>query len=113
MNRVASYLLLFCFVCLGTGVANYVHDLQHEAEDAREDAADKAAGVPVESHHHDESNCQIHAQLHMPYVATGWVPVLVSLGLWVAFLTLPTRPVHSFKPAVRVDCRGPPVFISA
>jgi hypothetical protein len=87
----------------------YVHNLQHEAEDAIEDAKLKASGQPVEQHHHDESNCHVHAQLHLQCVPGGWVPVLVVLGLWVAFLTLLDQPLIPRAMPVRIDCRGPPV----
>jgi hypothetical protein len=110
VNRAASHLLLLVFLALGSGAAEYVHNLQHSAEDAIEDAIAAKSGHPTQQHHHDESNCAVHAQLHMPLVVMGWVPVLVSLGLFVAFLSLLTRPlIHRAMP-VRIDCRGPPLF---
>ena len=109
MHRWASILLLLCFLGLGTGVLEYFHNLDHALEDAQVDAAAKAAGLPVNQHHHDDSNCETHAQLHLPYIAAGWVPILVCLGLWVSFLTLlDTSLIASLIPA-RIDCRGPPV----
>jgi hypothetical protein len=108
LNRLASYFLLFVFFSLGTGLAGYVHELQHDAEDAREDAAAAAARKPVVPHHHDETNCAVHAQLHMPMVAVGWVPVVVGVLLPVAFVTLVAESVSSARALIRTDCRGPP-----
>ena len=99
MRRLTSILLLITVLGLGTGGLAYVHDLQHAAEDAREDRDAGAAGLPVEHHHHDESNCHVHAQLHLPLIAAGWATMVVSLGL------LPASP-----PPVRSACptRRPP-----
>jgi hypothetical protein len=109
VNRVASYLLLFVFLALGTGAAEYVHNKQHAAEDAREDAIAAASGKPTEEHHHDETNCAVHAQLHMPYVAMRWVPIILGIGRLIAFLSLAITPLIPRMLPVRVACRGPPV----
>jgi hypothetical protein len=108
VRKLASILLLICFFSIGTGALEYIHNLAHAAEDAREDAQAKAAGIPVEQHHHDESNCEVHAQLHMPLIVSGWVPILVCLGLFVAFLTLLETPLIPRLLPQRIDCRGPP-----
>jgi hypothetical protein len=109
LNRIASYLLLLVFLSLGTGIAGYVHELRHDAEDAQEDAAAAAAGKPVEPHHHDESNCDVHAQLHMPMVSVGWMPVVVAVRRLIAFVVWTAESVSSTPSFLRVDCRGPPV----
>ena len=109
MRRVAAILLLICFAALGTGTLEYLHNLQHAREDAVEAAAAKAAGLPEKSQPaHDETNCDVHAQLHVPLMAAAWVPVLVLLGLFVAFLTqlAPVPPVLELT--TRLACRGPP-----
>jgi len=108
VNRLASHLLLFVFLALGSGAAEYVHNLQHAAEDAREDAIAAATGQQSQEHHHNESNCAVHAQLHMPLVVIGWVPILLSLGLLIALLTLLAKPLIPRAMPVRIDCRGPP-----
>jgi hypothetical protein len=109
VRRNVAILLLMCFLGLGTGALQYLHELQHAAEDARMDAAAKAAGLPVLPHQHDESNCEFCAQLHLQFVSIGWVPILICLGLLVAFLSLLDSPLIPRLIPVRIDCRGPPV----
>ena len=108
MKRLAAILLLICFLPLGTGGLLYLHEMQHQREDAQQDAIAKAAGAPITPHHHDESNCQTCAQLHMPMLAAGWTPILICLGLLIAFLTLLDAPLISRPAPSRIDCRGPP-----
>ena len=111
-RRLAAIFLLLWFTALGCGLLEYVHNLQHQAEDARASAmlrqsapqGDHEPATPV----HDDTNCPVHAQLHMPLLVAGWVPMLVCLGLFVAFLTLIESPLISHRCPVRVDCRGPP-----
>lgn len=109
MRRAPSILLLLAFFALGTGSLEYLHNLDHRHEDARLAAAAQQAGLPVHpAPLHNDTNCETHAQLHMPGLATGWVPLLVFLGLFVGFLTLlKTEPV-SRRPILCLDCRGPP-----
>ena len=114
MNRAASILLLLCFVGLATKSLSHLHDLDHRQQDAARSAEAAAASLPAPDephhhhHHHDESNCDLHAQLQLPIIAVGWVPLLVCLGLFLAFLTLlPASRVDQRQP-VRVHCRGPP-----
>ena len=74
-----------------------------------EDAKALAMHLPADKHPiHDESNCDMHAQLHLALYFTRWVPLLVCAGLFIAFLTqLPVPLIRRHVP-VRVDCRGPP-----
>jgi hypothetical protein len=44
----------------------------------------------------------------MAFVFFRWVPTLICLGLFVAFLTLLDKPLISRPVPVRIDCRGPP-----
>jgi hypothetical protein len=109
MNRVAAVILAIGFLMLGTGTMEYLHNLEHAREDAAEAAIANATGQPVqEAPHHDENNCPVHAQLHMPALPVAWVPLLILLGVFVAFLTM-LAPQLAPQPAfVRIDCRGPP-----
>ena len=113
LHRLSSILLLATFLGLGTGGLSYLHDRQHDAADAREAAERRAAGLPVEHHHHDETNCRVHAQLHMPLMAGGWASLPVPLGPLVAVHSLCCQPLVHRGPPSRADCRDPPVFLAA
>jgi hypothetical protein len=110
LKRLGAILLIGCFLGIGSGVLEYVHDLVHDMEDAQQDAICVRLGIPVQPHHHDESNCEVHAQLHMPLLMAGWTPLLICLGLFVAFLTLLDTPLIPRLVPARIDCRGPPRF---
>ena len=99
-RRLPAIFLLVSIALLASGAAEYVHNLAHAYEDA-------AAGLPA-PRPHDETNCLTHAQLHLPMVQAGYVPLLVFLGLFVAFLTQLPRAIESRRVPIRLDCRGPP-----
>jgi hypothetical protein len=110
VRRISSLILLLTFLCLGTGLLEYLHDLHHEYEDRMEEIAAQKQGkkspvAPI----HDESNCFVHAQLHIARLPVAWIPLLILLGLFVAFLTLIAPPLVSQRQLFRIDCRGPPL----
>jgi hypothetical protein len=108
VRRFAVLPLLVCFLALGTRAAAFLHDLEHQ----QRDAVLVNAGVlpPAQQPIHNDSNCRIHAQLHMPMLAAAWVPLLVCVGLFVAFLTLlPARLLPQSR-GLAFNCRGPPRF---
>ena len=108
-RRLPATLLLICYVMLGTGALARLHDLEHQREDAAELAEAQAAGLPVNpAPQHDENNCPVHAQLHLPSLPVAWMPLLISLGLFVAFLTLLAPALAPQPNFARIDCRGPP-----
>jgi hypothetical protein len=115
VRRITAILMVLCYVALGSGAMERLHNAQHAAEDAKIAAAfDSGKVVPPHAgdHHpspiHDESNCPVHAQLHLAGLAVAWVPLLICLGLFVAFLTLlpPCPPARQVVFAIA--CRGPP-----
>ncbi len=110
VRRLPAILLLLCFAALGSGVMEYLHNREHAEEDAAQIAAARAAGLPdsPDKPVHDDSNCAVHAQLHLPVISAGWVPLLVLLGLFIAFLTLLAQPLLSQRTPLRIACRGPP-----
>ena len=111
VRRIAALLLVSCYLCLGSGALEYWHNAQHAAEDARMAALASAAGAPLDHLPlHTDFNCAEHARLHLPLISAGWVPILVFLGLFVAFLS--TLRLHLVAQRViwRIDCRGPPVL---
>ena len=110
MQRITALVLLMCYAALGTGAVEYWHNAQHAAEDAILMAAARDAGKPLDhAPVHDESNCPFCAQLHLARFATKWIPVLVSLGFFVAFLTLLAPRLSAQRVLLAVPCRGPPV----
>jgi hypothetical protein len=108
VKRFASVLLLGVFLGLGSGGLAYLHNLQHAAEDARMDALARKMGLPVLPHPHDDSNCPVHAQLHLQFVLIGATPILICLGLFLAFLSFIESPLIGRLIPARIDCRGPP-----
>lgn len=89
----------------------HVHAHGHGGH-AHHDHAGAAHGERVPAapphRHHDANNCAEHAQLHIPLLSAGPVPLLVCLGLFVAFLTqITSSPVSRAIPS-RIRCRGPP-----
>jgi hypothetical protein len=108
VRRVIAIFLGLVFAALGSGALNWLHDRAHDRQDAIADA--RLAGEGQTGHHrpHDESNCDLHALLRAPITSTAWVPLLVFLGIFVAFLTqLAPSPLN--QPTLCwIDCRGPP-----
>lgn len=110
VRRISSIILILCFAARGSGVLEHWHNEDHAREDATMAAEAQAAGLPAPARpHHDETNCFLHALLHLPLMLAGWVPLLVCLGLFVAFLTLLSHPLVSLRIPTRLDCRGPPL----
>ena len=110
MRRLAAISLVLCFLALGSGVAAFLHNLNHARQDAVAASAATAAGQPVQHRNHDDSNCDTHLQLHMPLLSAAWVPLLICLGLFVAFLTLLPAPLISRRAPTHFDSRGPPTW---
>jgi hypothetical protein len=110
VQRWAAILLLLVYAGLGSGALEFVHNAQHLAEDAREivrafDAGAQAPHAPV----HDDSNCPVHSRLHTSSLAVASVPLLICLGLFVAFLTLMAPSIRAQRVLFDISCRGPPV----
>ncbi|MDB5318757.1 MAG: hypothetical protein JWN40_388 [Phycisphaerales bacterium] len=107
MRRFTAILLLIGFVALGTGLLESLHLRTHLLEHAQAKAArTDQQQQPIPS----DDDCELCAQLHLPKLDAGWVPLLVCLGLFVAFLTLLTPPLARQRVLVRIGCRGPPVL---
>ena len=110
MQRVAAILMMLCYAALGSGAVEYWHNQDHIAEDAAASRQVQSADKPLDhAPPHDDSNCQIHSQLHLAGFAPGWVPLLICLGVFVAFLTLLSPPLTGQQVVFALPCRGPPV----
>ena len=107
MQRLAATILALAFAALGSGSLLHVHNAAHAAEHAH------ASGGNDAHHDHpaplDTSTCDLHGKLTLPMLPAGFTPVLIALGLFVAFLTQLTPAWNSAFAHVRLDCRGPPV----
>lgn len=104
MRRLAAQILVAAFLALGSGTLLHLHALQHQRNDAVQDADHK--------HHssHDENTCQYHALLRAPVISSGWAPVLALVGVLIALLR-EVRPLAIGRFAlVPIDCRGPPAL---
>jgi hypothetical protein len=110
VRRIAALILVLCYLCLGSGTLEYWHNAQHAAEDARMAALSSESGAPLDHLPlHNDFNCPIHARLHLPLISAGWIPTLVFLGLFVAFLTTLGPRLAAQRVIGRIDCRGPPL----
>jgi hypothetical protein len=109
LRRFPSILLIAAFLALGTGALSYLHNVDHRHLEREHASLATRDGLPPRpSPLPDDNNCKTHAQLHQPVSAAAWTPLLVFLGLFVAFLTLLTPEPVSYRPLLRLDCRGPP-----
>jgi hypothetical protein len=106
MRRCVTYLLVACFVLMGTGSLQAMHRWQHAHEDS---VGDRQGGQHQRLP--DESNCPVCVQLHQPLHSAVVAPVVVVLGLTLDFSCI--APLgRVIGPAVlRVDCRGPPPML--
>lgn len=106
VQRAVAIVLLAVFTATGSGLLKYLHLQEHIAAQAR---VSPASSLSLPQEDHDENNCPICMTLHMPMQATGYVPLLICLGLLLAFLSVlsplpPTRPIP-----VWIESRGPPL----
>ncbi len=106
VHRFTSIFLLIGFVGLGSGLLESLHLRTHLLEHAQA----KAARPDQQQPEHSDDDCGLCAQLHLPTLSAGWVPLLVCLGLFVAFLSLLSQPLAPQRVLVRIGCRGPPVL---
>ena len=101
VRRVPAAILILAFAALGSGLLLHVHNAAHAAEDAQHDHEHHP--IPL-----DTGTCDLHGKLTLPMLSGGFTPLLVALGLFVAFLTQLTPAWNSAFAHVRLDCRGPP-----
>jgi hypothetical protein len=106
MKRPCAILLLCAIAALASGALEYLHNAQHLSHHADSAATDGLQSPAPERH--DDSNCALHRRLHMPAMAAQWVPLLIFLGLFVAFLTLLAPRLAPQRALASIACRGPP-----
>lgn len=102
VRRILALLVLLCFVGLSSGLAGYLHALEHASHEVAGNHDD--APLP-----HDSGNCQVHAVLGAPFVLS--TPTVLPLAsqdpLAEVVLAAAQLPAHGV--AIRLDCRGPPI----
>lgn len=106
IRRLPVIVSLLGFVVLGTGLLGNLHLRTHLLERGRANLGkvDRSHSIPA------EDSCELCVQLHLPVLSAGWVPLLVCLGLFVAFLTLLAPRLTPQPTLLRLGCRGPPVL---
>lgn len=93
---------------MSSGLMGYLHHhLEHE-QGARLQTPGKSWSQAPSEPGHDESRCAICMALHAPVLSAGYTPVLVLLGLFVAFLTQLPRSFTSVRLLLTLESRGPP-----
>jgi hypothetical protein len=108
---LTALLLALCFMALGTGSLEYLHALDHDREDvALAKSLDAPPGHLPAHPVHDDTNCLLHAQLHMPMISIGWAPFLICVGLFIAMALLAAPRLSPQRAAVPANTRGPPSF---
>ena len=113
VRRFAAIPLIVCFLALGTGAARYAHALEHARADALAARAHEPGAGGDHNHQpaaprHDETNCEFHARLSAPMITAAMVPLLVFMGVFVAFLSVLAQPLWSQQRVVPFHSRGPP-----
>lgn len=104
MHRLAAIILIAGYFALGSGTLEQIHLRQHLLEHAN------AKTSATDHSDRSENDCEFCVQLHAPALSSGWVPLLVCLGLLVAFLTLLAPAIQPQRITARIDCRGPPLL---
>ena len=89
----------------GSGLAGFLHQLEHLGAPPGP-ASTRLLGTLETGH--DEANCSICLNLHMPALAQPVVVTLICLGIFIAFLTQLAPLLSSQRALARIDCRGPP-----
>ncbi len=105
IKTLCSLALLLTFAAIGSGAAQYAHQLDHLREDLADHDHQKSP------HHHDEQHCAICTVLQMPSLSQPYTPILISLGILILFsreIILISRTHRHLSPIV---CRGPPYWM--
>jgi len=110
VRRIVAIALVLSFAALGSGALERLHNAHHAIEDLKALLAARSSGQPnPKLPAHDESNCPVHVQLHLPALPVAITPPAMMLQRIARD--------DSQAPVVRVlsrlkdriDCRGPPV----
>lgn len=107
MRRATGILLLISLFGATSGLLRYIH-LQEHVHGAVVSADNRVSLRTPGEAGHDEESCLICVTLHMPMAGSGYTPLLVFLGLFIAFLTLLTHTLAPQRVCRATYSRGPP-----
>ena len=105
LRRLTGIILIVIFAAIGSGLIQFLHLQEHAA-------ASVASASPILQPWqagHDEENCLSCLTLHMQFSAGNAMPLLICLGLAMAFLTMLAPRLTPQAIPARIDCRGPPL----
>jgi hypothetical protein len=109
VHRIIGALLLAIFAATQSGGLNYLHLQEHLAA-GHAMRQRVTLGIPWPIDHHDERACPVCMTLHMPLsAAAGYIPLLICLGLLLAFLSLLSPRPATPQAFAWIESRGPPV----
>lgn len=94
---------------MASGLMRYLHLEEHSRAAHLQKGTSISLTAPGEMGH-DENNCAVCAALQLPMPAAGYTPLLVFLGLFVAFLTLLAQRLMPQRQRRTSGCRGPPLI---
>jgi len=107
LRRLTGIILLAVFAAIGSGAAQFLHLQEHAAAAVASVAAASPTHQPSQPAH-DEDNCLSCLTLHTQFSGGQAMPLVVCLGLAVAFLTMLAPRLTPQAVPARIDCRGPP-----
>jgi hypothetical protein len=109
VRRITGLILLAVLTLAQSGWLNYLH-LEEHLSAPHAAALHLSISAPTPGDDHDENNCSVCMNLHMAVSATKYIPLLICLGILVAFLSLLTPRPRALREAVWIEGRGPPAY---
>jgi hypothetical protein len=108
LQRFTAIFLVAVFVATGSGLVQFLHLEEHATIASSAKVLTSSAADPAQPGH-DESNCLSCITLHTQFSGGHALPLLVCLGLALAFLTMLAPRLTAQAVPARIDCRGPPL----
>ena len=105
VQRLTGLILIVVFAAIGSGVIQFLHLQEHAAASVASESPILQPSQPG----HDEDNCLSCLTLHMQFSGGNAMPLLICLGLAMAFLTMLAPRLTPQAIPARIDCRGPPL----
>jgi hypothetical protein len=110
---MASIFVLLVMSLMASGTLQFLHELDHEREDAAADA--RLDGAPTspqpaksQPHPHSHDDCGLCFQFRAPALAGSWTVLMLDSGEWVRYVSMLAISQRSQTSPMRPPCRGPP-----